>query len=101
MIDEDYDLVLLDKILGCLSMILMIFVMCLGTCVAGLGLVSWGERRAKRKANKTMSLQMRPLQQLHPSRDSAFEPASNALFRPIDRDTSSFAPIQSTEESDL
>ena len=100
LIDEEY-YVLLDKILGCLSTILMIFVMCLGTCVAGLGLVSWGERRAKRKANKTMSLQMRPLQQLHPSRDSAFEPASNALFRPIDRDTSSFAPIQSIEESDL
>ena len=98
MIDEK-SYKLLDKILGCLSTILMIFVMCLGTCVAGLGLVSWGERRAKRKARKTVSLPIRALQQLHPSRGSAFEPANSALFRPID--TSSFAPIQSIEESDL
>ena len=98
LIDEEY-YKLMDKILGCLSTILMIFVMCLGTCVAGLGLVSWGERRAKRKARKTVSLPMRPLQQLHPSCGSAFEPANTALFRPID--TSSFAPIQSIEESDL
>ena len=85
--------------MGCLSFILMTFVMCLGTCVAGLALVSWGERRAKRKAKKTVSLPIRPLQQILPSRDSAFEPANSALFRPIATD--SFAPIQSIEESAL
>ena len=79
----------------------MMFIMCLGTCVAGLGLVIWGEKRGRREANKERSLQLRPLQQVHPSRGTAFEPASDSLFRPIDRDSSTFAPLQSTQEEEL
>ena len=91
----------MDKALSLLWGLVMMFTLCLGTCVAGLGLVTWGERRGRREANKERSLQMRPLQQVHPSRGTTFEPASDSLFRPIDRDSSTFAPLQSTQEKEL
>ena len=100
LIKEEH-LKILDKALGLLWGLVMMFTLCLGTCVAGLGLVIWGEKRGRREANKERSLQLRPLQQVHPSRGTAFEPASDSLFRPINRDSSTFAPLQSTQEEEL
>ena len=100
LIKEEH-LKILDKALGLLWGLVMMFTLCLGTCLAGLGLVIWGEKRGRREANKERSLQLRPLQQFHPSRGTAFEPASDSLFRPIDRDSSTFAPLQSTQEEEL
>ena len=85
--------------MGCLAFLLMIFVMSLATCFAALALVKWGEERYKRKAKRAISLPTRPLQQMIPSRESAFEPPTSAVFRPIA--TTSFAPIQPLEESSL
>ena len=95
--NEVYEL--LDKVMGCLAFLLMIFVMSLATCFAALALVKWGEERYKRKAKRAISLPTRPRQQMIPSRESAFEPPTSAVFRPIA--TTSFAPIQPLEESSL
>ena len=100
LIKEEH-LKILDKALALLWGLVMVFILCLGTCLAGLALVTLGEKRGRREANKERSLQLRPLQQVHPSRGTAFEPASDSLFRPINRDSSTFAPLQSTQEEEL
>ena len=100
LIKEEH-LKILDKALALLWGLVMVFILCLGTCLAGLALVTLGEKRGRREANKERSLQLRPLQQVHPSRGNAFEPASDSLFRPIDRVSSTFAPLQSTQEEEL
>ena len=100
LIKEEH-LKIVDKALSLLWGLVMMLILCLGTCCAGLGLVTLGERRGRREANKERSLQLRPVQQVHPSRGTTFEPASDSLFRPIDRDSSTFAPLQSTQEEEL
>ena len=93
---------IIDKALSLLWGLVMVLILCLGTCCAGLGLVTLGERRGYREANKARSLELRPVQQVHPSRGTTFEPASDSLFRPIcDRDSSTFAPLQPTQEEEL
>ena len=93
---------IIEKALSLLYGLAMVLILCLGTCCAGLGLVTLGERRGYREATKARSLELRPVQQVHPSRGATFEPATDSLFRPIpDRDSSTFAPLQPTAEEEL
>ena len=95
--DEVYKL--LDKIMGTLAFLFMVFVLSLASCFTALALVKWGEERNKRKAKRAISLPTRPLQQVIPSRDSAFEPPTSSVFRPIN--TTTFRPIEPIENSSL
>ena len=93
---------IIDKALSLLWGLVMVLILCLGTCCAGLGLVTLGERWGRKEAIKARSLELRPVQQVPPSRGATFEPAPDSLFRPIpDRDSSSFAPLQPTREEEL
>ena len=93
---------IIEKILSLVYGLAIVLILILSICCAGLGLVTLGERRGYREANKARSLELRPVQQVHPSRGATFEPATDSLFRPIpDRDSSSFAPLQPTREEEL
>ena len=93
---------IIEKILSLVYGLAIVLVLILSICCAGLGLVTLGERWGRKEAIKARSLELRPVQQVHPSRGATFEPATDSLFRPIpDRDSSSFAPLQPTREEEL
>ena len=93
---------IIEKILSLVYGLAIVLILILSICCAGLGLVTLGERWGRKEAIKARSLELRPVQQVHPSRGATFEPAADSLFRPIpDRDSSSFAPLQPTREEEL
>ena len=92
---------IIEKVLSLLYGLAIVLILTLSICCAGLGLVTLGERWGRKEAIKARSLELRPVQQVHPSRGAAFEPAADSLFRPIARDSNSFAPLQPTNEEEL
>ena len=92
---------IIKNVLSFLYGLATVLILVLSVCCAGLGLVALGERWGRKEAIKARSLELRPVQQVDPSRGAAFEPAPDSLFRPIARDSSSFAPLQATNEEEL
>ena len=91
---DDEVLELLDKIIGIFAMILLILTFGLACCFTALAFAKWREERNKAKARRTISQPMRPVQQVFPNRDSAFQPATSLVFQPIE--TSTFRPIETS-----
>ena len=92
---------IIEKVLSFLYGLAMVLVLILSICCAGLGLVTLGERWGRKEAIKARALELRPVQRVAPSSGAIFEPAPDSLFRPIARDSSSFAPLQATNEEEL
>merc|ERR1711978_455016 len=92
---------IIEKVLSFLYGLAMVLVLILSICCAGLGLVTLGERWGRKEAIKARALELRPVQQVNPSSGAIFEPAPDSLFRPIARNSSSFAPLQATNEEEL
>ena len=92
---------IIEKILSLVYGLAIVLVLILSICCAGLGLVTLGERWGRKEAIKARALELRPVQQVNPSSGAIFEPAPDSLFRPIARNSSSFAPLQATNEEEL
>ena len=99
---------IIEKVLSFLYGLAMVLVLILSICCAGLGLVTLGERWGRKEALKgcqgsrvSRAMELRSVQQVNPSSGAIFEPAPDSLFRPVTRESSSFAPLQGTNEEEL
>ena len=92
---------IIKRVLSLLYGLATVLILALSVCCAGLGLVALGERWGRKEAIKARALELRPVQRVDPSSGAIFEPAPDSLFRPIARDSSSFAPLQATNEEEL
>ena len=99
---------IIKRVLSLLYGLATVLILALSICCAGLGLVTLGERWGRKEALRgcqgsrvLRGMELRSAQRNNPSNGAIFEPAPESLFRPIARDSSSFAPLQATNEEEL
>ena len=99
---------IIKRVLSLLYGLATVLILALSICCAGLGLVTLGERWGRKEALRgcqgsrvLRGMELRSAQRNNPSNGAIFEPAPDSLFRPIARDSSSFAPLQATNEEEL
>ena len=99
---------IIKRVLSLLYGLATVLILALSVCCAGLGLVTLGERWGRKEALKgcqgsrvLRGMELRSAQRINPSSGAIFEPAPDSLFRPVTRDSSSFAPLQATNEEEL
>ena len=99
---------IIKRVLSLLYGLATVLILALSICCAGLGLVTLGERWGRKEALRgcqgsrvLRGMELRSAQRANPSSGAIFEPAPDSLFRPIARDSSSFAPLQATNEEEL
>ena len=99
---------IIKRVLSLLYGLATVLILALSICCAGLGLVTLGERWGRKEALRgcqgsrvLRGMELRSAQRVNPSSGAIFEPAPDSLFRPIARDSSSFAPLQATNEEEL
>ena len=99
---------IIKRVLSLLYGLATVLILALSICCAGLGLVTLGERWGRKEALRgcqgsrvLRGMELRSAQRNNPSNGAIFEPAPDSLFRPIARDSNSFAPLQATNEEEL
>ena len=99
---------IIKRVLSLLYGLATVLILALSICCAGLGLVTLGERWGRKEALRgcqgsrvLRGMELRSAQRNNPSNGAIFEPAPDSLFRPIARNSSSFAPLQATNEEEL
>ena len=99
---------IIKRVLSLLYGLATVLILALSVCCAGLGLVTLGEKWGRKEALKgcqgsriLRGMELRAAQRVNPSGPAIFEPAPDSLFRPVTRESSSFAPLQGTNEEEL
>ena len=99
---------IIKRVLSLLYGLATVLILALSVCCAGLGLVTLGERWGRKEALRgcqgsrvLRGMELRSAQRINPSSGAIFEPAPDSLFRPVTRESSSFAPLQGTNEEEL
>ena len=99
---------IIKRVLSLLYGLATVLILALSVCCAGLGLVTLGERWGRKEALKgcqgsrvLRGMELRSAQRINPPSGAIFEPAPDSLFRPVTRESSSFAPLQGTNEEEL
>ena len=99
---------IIKRVLSLLYGLATVLILALSVCCAGLGLVTLGERWGRKEALKgcqgsrvLRGMELQRIQRVNPSSGAIFEPAPDSLFRPVTRESSSFAPLQGTNEEEL
>ena len=99
---------IIKRVLSLLYGLATVLILALSVCCAGLGLVTLGEKWGRKEALKgcqgsriLRGMELRAAQRVNPSGQAIFEPAPDSLFRPVTRESSSFAPLQGTNEEEL
>ena len=99
---------IIKRVLSLLYGLATVLILALSVCCAGLGLVTLGEKWGRKEALKgcqgsriLRGMELRAAQRVNPSGGAIFEPAPDSLFRPVTRESSSFAPLQGTNEEEL
>ena len=99
---------IIKRVISLLYGLATVLILALSVCCAGLGLVTLGEKWGRKEALKgcqgsriLRGMELRAAQRVNPSGPAIFEPAPDSLFRPVTRESSSFAPLQGTNEEEL
>ena len=99
---------IIKRVISLLYGLATVLILALSVCCAGLGLVTLGEKWGRKEALKgcqgsriLRGMELRAAQRVNPSGGAIFEPAPDSLFRPVTRESSSFAPLRGTNEEEL